>query len=164
MGMNRIVGLSIRGYLKFPNPMKHKYIDHHLITLGTYAFEQQFLIRNGYKVIERYRVNGASFVLTQKDKQRVMFLMHINYNQRFIVDYIKRSKKDKKEIYKLLFEKAQLQGALPALGRLELADNLETLTLGHPSGKLTILETDKGNLYVSQPLAKLEYRTRYDKH
>jgi hypothetical protein len=164
MAMNLIVGLSIKGYPKLTNPMKNKYEDHQLITLGTYAFEQQFLIRNGYKVLNRYRLNGASFVLAQKDKQRVLFLMHITHKEKIVIDSLKRTKKDRKEIYKRIFEEAQLQGALPALGRLELADNPETLLKIHPSGQITILETDKGNLYVSQPLAKLEYRTRYDKH
>jgi hypothetical protein len=144
--------------------MKHKYTDHQIVTLATYAFEQQYLRGNSYKVIHKYRVNGASLVLAQKGKLRVVFLLHITYNDRFVIDYLKKAKKNKNEIYKLLFETAQMQGALPALCKLDLNDNLETLTVGHLSGKLTILETDKGNLYVSQPLAKLEYRTRYDKH
>ena len=146
-----------------PN-MKVKYTDHQIVTLATFAFEQNYLLGNGYKVIHKYRVNGASLVLAQKGKLRVVFLLHITYNDRFVIDYLKKAKKNKNEIYKLLFETAQMQGALPALCKLDLNDNLETLTVGHLSGKLTILETDKGNLYVSQPLAKLEYRTRYDKH
>jgi hypothetical protein len=144
--------------------MKSRFFNKELISLGTYAFEQQFLLANGYTIKEKYRAGGASFVLAAKGNLRVMFLLHIHYQEKIVIDNVKRTKKDKSDLYKALSERAQLQGALAAIAKINLDDNLDRLIKLHPQGKQTILETDKGVLYVSQPIAKLEYRRPYDKH
>lgn len=137
--------------------MKSRFSYKELITLGTYAFEHQFLLANGYTIKEKYRAGGASFVLAQKGKIRVMFLLQIHNQDKIVIDDVKRTKKDKRDRYTLLLERAKLQGALSAIAKINLDDNLDRLIEHHPQGKHSILETDKGILYFSQPIAKLEY-------
>jgi hypothetical protein len=156
------VGLFLKASPRFNKPMKDIFSDKDLIKLGTHAFEQKFLITNGYKVINRHRYGGASFVLAQKSKIRLMFLLHIYYQDKIVIDEMKRTKKDTKDLYKLLLERAQIQGALAAIAKIDLDDNLDRLTERHPAVKQSVLGTNKGILYVSQPIAKVKYRTPYD--
>jgi hypothetical protein len=142
--------------------MKDIFSDKDLIKLGTHVFEQQFLITNGYKVINRHRVGGESFVLAQKNKIRVMFLLHVHYKDRIVIDSLKCEKKGRQDLYTLLMERARIQGALAAIAKIDLDDNLDRLMERHPAVKQSVLGTNKGTLYVSQPIAKLKYRTPYD--
>ena len=142
--------------------MKSRYKDSQLITLGTYGFEQQYLFRNGYKVVQKNRINGSSFVLAKKDKIRILFLLRIFYKGEVVIDSSKRTKKDNQKTCHLLVERAKMQGALPAFVRLDFDEDVRYLLEKEKPGKFSIIEVDDETLYMSQPLAKLEYRTPYE--
>jgi hypothetical protein len=144
--------------------MKSRFTETQLITLGTYGFEQQFLIRNGYKVLQRHRINGASYVLAQRKKVRMLFQVRIIYKDKLVVDSIKRTRNDLQNVYRSFIDRAKTLGAIPALCQFDFDEDVNYLIENQKYGKFSFIEVDGQKIYMSEPISKLEYRTSNEKH